>query len=305
MQNEFSAINFPKELVHTLRFYLGEEIRFRRIDAHRQRSCKWICSGRDCRQSLVIKHLDLKESREAFIYEQVVQTSNLPAPRFLAAIKEEAGTWLIIDYIKNETAVSERDFSDIARTIATLHKNKQALILLAKDKQIPKASLRYAAVVERSLKSLEALYSSKYVNSTIRQTSQRLIQLADWGSEAAWLAKDAMVPVHGNLHIGNVLLQWQVSFGNNRVLLIDWPDMMIGSPLEDLGTLIADVPARLDLISEAYSTVTDKAVNKKDLLRAFHFQLFVEVAWRAELVRRYPEGKEVKEFYRRASLFGI
>ncbi len=288
-----------------LRLHLGEDLHFRRIDTHRNRSSKWICNGHDCSQSLVIKHLDLKESREALIYERVLLPGNLGAPRFWGAVKEAAGTWLIIDYIDGDIPVSERDFADLAIALSALHNNQQALALMSNELQVPKAHVRYAAIVERSLQSLNALHNSQIVNSSIRLKTQRLIQLADWRQEAKWLATGPMVPVHGNLHIGNVIVQRMNSFGSSKVMLIDWPDMMIGSPLEDLGTLVADVPARMDLIRIAYSEASGSSIDARDMLRAFHFQLFVEVAWRAGLVLEYPESKEIGEFYRRVSLFGI
>lgn len=305
LSNVIETNDLPKELFVKLRLHLGEELYFRRIDSHRNRTSKWICNGRDCSQRLVIKRLGLKESREAFIYERVLQPGNLPAPRFRGAVEEVNGTWLIIDYIDGEIPVSERDFSDLAITLSAMHNNKRALALAANELQIPKESLRYAAIVERSLRSLNALYNSQSVDSSIRLKSQRLIQLTDWRLEAAWLAMGPMVPVHGNLHIGNVLVQWMNCLGSSKVLLIDWPDMMIGSPLEDLGTLVADVPARMDLIRIAYGEASGSPINARDLLRAFYFQLFVEVAWRAGLVLEYPQSKEIGEFYRRASLFGI
>lgn len=305
LSNVLEANDLPKELFIKLRLHLGEDLHFRRIDSHRNRTSKWICNGRDCSQRLVIKRLDLKESREAFIYERVLRPGNLPAPRFCGAVEEATGTWLIIEYIDGEIPVSERDFSDLAIALSALHNNQRALALLANELQVPKASLRYAAIVERSLQSLNALYNSQIVDSSIRLKSQRLIQLTDWRLEAAWLAMGPMVPVHGNLHIGNVLVQWMNCLGSSKVLLIDWPDMMIGSPLEDLGTLAADVPARMDLIRIAYGEASGSTIDARDLLRAFHFQLFVEVAWRAGLVLEYPESKEIGEFYRRASLFGI
>jgi len=235
----------------------------------------------------------------------VLQPGNLPAPRFWGAVEEDTGTWLIIDYIDGEIPVSERDFSDIAIALSALHKNQRALDLSVNELQVPAASFRYAAIVERSLQSLKALCNSQIVNSSIRLKSQRLIRLADWRLEGEWLAKGPMVPVHGNFHLGNILLQWMNSVGYSKVLMIDWPDMMIGSPLEDLGTLVADVPARMDLIRIAYGEASGSTIDARDLLRAFHFQLFVEVAWRAGLVLEYPESKEIGEFYRRVSLFGI
>lgn len=303
--NALDTNDLPKELLVKLRLHLGEELHFKRIDSHRNRTSKWICNGRDCSQRLVIKRLGLKESREAFIYERVLQPGNLPVPRFWGAVEEVNGTWLIIDYIDGEIPVSERDFSDLAIALSALHNNQRALALVANELQVPNASLRYEAIVERSLQSLNALYNSQIVDSSIRLKSQRLIQLTDWRMEAAWLSMGSMVPVHGNLHIGNVLVQWMNCLGSSKVLLIDWPDMMIGSPLEDLGTLVADVPARMDLIRMAYGEASGSPIDARDLLRAFHFQLFVEVAWRAGLVLEYPESKEIGEFYRRASLFGI
>lgn len=297
--------DLPKELMAKLRLLLGEDLHFRRIDAHRNRTSKWICSGSNCSKRLVIKHLGLKESREALIYERVLRPGDLPAPRFWGAVEDVDGTWLIIDYIDGVIPVSENDFSDLANALSALHNNQQALELLSNELQVPKAPLRYTAIVERSLQSLSALCKSQIVHSSIRLKSRRLIQLADWRQEAAWLAMGPMVPVHGNVHIGNVLVQWMKCLESSKVMLIDWPDMMIGSPLEDLGTLVADVPARMDLIRIAYGEASGNPIDARDLLRAFHFQLFVEVAWRAGLVLENPESKEIGEFYRRASLFGI
>lgn len=305
LSNLLQTNDLPKELFVKLRFHLGEDLNFMRIDSHRNRTSKWICNGRDCSQRLVIKRLGLKETREALIYERVLRPGNLPAPSFFGAVEDAADTWLILDYIDGEIPVSERDFSDLAIALSALHNNQQAMALVANELQVPKASVRYAAIVERSLQSLNELCESQIVNSSIRLKTQRLIQLTDWRLEAAWLARGPVVPVHGNLHIGNVLVQWMNCLGSTRVLLIDWPDMMIGSPLEDLGTLVADVPARMDLIRIAYGEASGCPIDARDLLRAFHFQLFVEVAWRAGLVLEYPESKEIGEFYRRASLFGI
>ena len=297
--------DLSKELLAKLGLYLGESLHFKRIDSHRNRTSKWICTGSDCNQILVIKRLGLKESREALIYERVLLPGYVPAPRFLGAVTDPTGTWLILEYINGEIPVSERDFSDLSITLSALHNNQQAFALIANELKVPKASLRYAAVVERSLRSLNALCNSKMIYSSIRLKAQRLIRLTDWRMEAAWLAMGPMVPVHGNLHIGNILIQWMDFLGSSKVLLIDWPDMMIGSPLEDLGTLAADVPARIDLIRIAYGEASGNPIDARDILRAFHFQLFVEVAWRAELVLEYPESKEIGEFYKRASIFGI
>lgn len=297
--------SLPKELFFELRLHLGHDLHFRRIDSHRNRSSKWICNGSDCSRQLLIKHLSLEESREAFVYKRVLGPSNLPAPRFLGAVEGGTGTWLIIDYINGEVPVSEHDFSDLAMALSELHNNQLALTLVANELRVPKASLRYAAIVERSLQSLNELYNSQIVNSSIRLKSERLIQLTDWRQEAVWLAKGPMVPVHGNMHIGNVLVQWMEGVGSSRVVLIDWPDMMIGSPLEDLGNLVADVPGRMELIRIAYGEASGSPIDAQELLRAFRFQLFVEVAWRARLVLKEFETNETREFIKRVSIFGI
>lgn len=303
MESEIDDL--PKGLIGKLRLHLGTDLHFSRIDAHRNRASKWVCYGCNSNKRLLIKHLGLKELREAYIYERVLHPSKLSAPRFWDAFEETTGTWLIIDYIDGKNPVTERDFIDLAIELSALHNNQRALSLMSNELQFPKASMRYAAIVERSLQSLNELFNSQTINITIRLKSQRLIEHSDWRLEAEWLAMGSMVPVHGNLHIGNVLVQWIYGSGSTKVLLIDWPDMMIGSPLEDLGSLIADVPARMDLIRIAYSEASGKLIDARDLLRAFRFQLFVEVAWRAGLMLEHPESKENREFYRRASLFGI
>lgn len=289
-----------------LRQHLGEDLQFKRIDSRRHRTRKWLCKGRDSSQRLLIKRLGEKEAREAQVYERVLRACSLPAPRFWGAIEEAGWTWLLMEYIDGDTPVAERDFADLAIALSALHSDQKALALLPTELQVPEAPRRYASTAARSLRSLRALCDSETIHESARDKSRRLISLADWLAEATWLASGPLVPVHGNVHLGNVLVRQMASPGSSQVVLIDWPDMMLGSPLEDIGTLAADAPGRMDLIRNAYHKAGGCSIDASDLRRAFRFQLFVEVAWRAaRLALKAAEAGEIREFHVRASLFGI
>jgi aminoglycoside phosphotransferase (APT) family kinase protein len=304
--SELESTDFPTAVLVGLRQHLGDDLQFRRIDLRNQRTRKWLCSGRESSQRLLIKRLGKEEAREAQVFERVLQSCSLSAPRFLGAVEEAGWTWLMIEFIDGCAPVTERDFADLAIALSALHRDQKALALLATELQVPEAPTRYASIGARSLRSLKVLSDSGIINESTRDKSRRLIGRTDWLAEATWLASGRQVPVHGNVHLGNTVVRQIASPGSSQVVLIDWPDMMLGSPLEDLGTLAADAPGRMDLIRNAYREAGGGSIDASDLRRAFRFQLFVEVAWRAaRLVLKSAEAFEIREFHARASLFGI
>lgn len=304
--SELGSTSFPTAVLVELQQRLGEDLKFRRIDLRNQRTRKWLCCGRDSSQRLLIKRLGQEEVREAQVFKRVLRSCSLPAPRLLGAVEAAGWTWLMIEYIDGDAPVTERDFAELAIALSALHRDQKALALLATELQVPEAPKRYASTGARSLRALKALSDSEIMDESTRDKSRRLSKHADWLAEATWLASGRLVPVHGNVHLGNVLVRAIASRGSSKVVLIDWPDMMLGSPLEDLGTLAADAPGRMDLIRIDYCEAVGSSIDASDLRRAFRFQLFVEVAWRAgRLLSTAATSGEIREFHARASLFGI
>ena len=239
------------------------------------------------------------------MYERILSRSNLPAPRFRGNFKTTQGTWLIIDVVEGVRPVTESDFVCLSSTLAVLHNQSEVSARLVRETPELGVPPRYSTACERSLRYLEDLSNSKNQSLASRRLARRLIDLADWLSEAQLIFGSHSGLVHGNLHLGNVLVAARENGGEPRVVLLDWPDIGIGSPLEDLGTLISSVPGRLLLIRDSYAASGGHYFEVTSLTRAFHFQLFVEAAWHAHLAVTSSDPYESRLFNRSARTFGL
>jgi hypothetical protein len=303
-QNE--AQDLPVEVIAELQQQLGDPIRVTPTNSRPRLNSHWICTGSDSRRIFVKRFGTPHAAREALVYERVLRRCKLPVPTFRSNLMADGSTWLLIDFVERAPPVCEGELlSLLARALATLHNNSLALDLLVRELRVPEVNDRYRMACERSLRYLTAMRDSERFGSSSRTLSRRLCELANWSSEAVWISSYQPGLVHGNVHLGNVIVAERGDDCPPGISLLDWADTGMGSPLEDLGTLVADVPGRLSLVRDSYSNAGGYPFDMSALTRAFHFQLFVEVAWHAFLAVTTSDPYELRLFHARASLFGL